>query len=65
MNKYSFDITLEDIEAHIKRDEERKTKNSKTRKEGTTFGIELINGALSFDAIHGEDFYKKAVSRNG
>jgi len=65
MNKHGFCITLEDIEAHTKRDEERKTRNSKRRKEGTTFGSELNNGAMAFDAIHGEEFYEKAIGKNG
>ena len=65
MNEHGFGITLEDIEAHIKRDEEKKRKNSKHRKDGETFGSELIAGALSFDAIYGDEFYSKAVKQNG
>ena len=65
MNEHGFGVTLEDIETHRKKDEERKRKNSKHRKDGETFGSELITGALSFDAIYGEEFYNKAIKQDG
>ena len=65
MSEYGFGITLEDIEVHLQKDKERKRKNHKIRKDGETFGSELIAGALSFDAIYGEEFYNKAVKQNG
>ena len=61
MNEYGFGISLVDIEAHVKKAEERKRKNSKKRQEGETFNSELMAGALSFDAKYGEEFYKKVV----
>jgi hypothetical protein len=65
MNEYGFGITLEDIEAYLKKDAERKRKNHKNRKDGETFGSELIAGTASFDIVYGEEFYNKAVKQNG
>jgi len=65
MNEYGFGITLEDIKAYLEKDEERKRKNHKKRMDDETFGSELVAGALSFDAIFGEEFYSKVVKQNG
>jgi len=65
MNRHGFGITLEDIEVYLKKDNDKKRKNRKIRKDGETFGSELITGALSFDAIFGEEFYAKVVKQNG
>ena len=65
MNEYGFDITLDDIEAYIKKDKEQKRKNSKYRKDGETFGSELIKGVLFFDAFYDKEFYNKVVKQNG
>ena len=65
MDKYGFGITSEYIAAHKKKYEERKRTNCKSREDGETFGSELIAGALSFDAIYGEEFYYKVVKQNG
>lgn len=65
MNENLFGITVQDIEEYLKKDEERKRVNHKIRKEGETFGSELMAGAFSFDANLGEEFYNKVVMRNG
>ena len=61
MEEFGFGITLEDIKAHLEKDEIMKTKNSKKRKDGETFGSELIAGAKSFDELYGDEFYNLAV----
>jgi hypothetical protein len=61
MDKYGFGISLDYIKAHQNKDSERKAKNCKKRKEGETFGSELIRGAESFNELFGDEFYELAV----